>query len=412
MSLHIGHVLDVLRDLAADGARAQCVVTSPPYWGLRDYGTRAAIWGGAPMCKHAFGAPARVRRGGGQGATGQRANRANVAAQNAVAVYDGGEHCTRCDAWRGHLGLEAQHDCLAWARGEPPCTSCFVCHMRTVFAAVHEVLADDGACWINLGDRYAGGGRGPDTKSTLGGSRRSQAESRRALVKGRHLPIGLKHKDLAGIPWRVALALQADGWYLRRDNVWHKLNPMPESAQDRPTTAHEYVFLLTKRSRYYYNSKGFREPVTGRAHARGNGLNPKAKPVAGWAVGPGDHSTIGHARRQGAGAHKLLRPRQNESFSTAVNDLVDDRNMRSVWPLSTQPYKGPHFATFPTSIPERAILLTTRPDDVVLDPFMGSGTVARVATRLGRRWLGIDLDPRNEQLTRQRAATTQGLALT
>ena len=312
------------RQLPIAAESAQCVVTSPPYWGLRDYGQD------------------------------------------------------------GQIGLERTPEE-------------YVETMRGVFREVWRVLKPDGVCWLNLGDSYAGARRGPEEDlSTLSGTRKNQEASRagqRAMTVSRRRddhPIprsdgavaGLKSKDLVGMPWRVAFALQADGWYLRSDIIWAKSNPMPESVTDRPTKAHEYLFLLTKQGRYFYDAGAIKESVTGNAHARGNGVNPKAAKIpAGWNSGPGGHDTI-------SGRY---RPKQNASFSAAVAGLVDSRNKRSVWSIPTQPYPEAHYATFPEEIPETCIRAGSRAGDIVLDPFFGSGTVGRVAERLGRRWIGCDL---------------------
>ncbi len=215
------------------------------------------------------------------------------------------------------------------------------------------------------------------------------------------------------MPWRLALALQADGWYLRRDIIWHKRNPMPEAVRDRPTTAHEYLFLLSKRPRYYYDAKAVREPVSGNAHRRGNGVNPKC---AGWKYGAGSHESVNHAmpKKESGRSEAALktdtkfgrsagwRVRQNASFSGAVKDLVVLRNKRSVWTLSTQPCKEAHFATFPRKLIEPCILAGSAVGDIVLDPFMGSGTTALVARDHGRKFLGIELNPEYIEISERR----------
>jgi site-specific DNA-methyltransferase (cytosine-N4-specific) len=211
---------------------------------------------------------------------------------------------------------------------------------------------------------------------------------------------GLKPKDLVGQPWRLAFALQDAGYYLRQDIVWHKPNPMPESVRDRCTKAHEYLFLLTKNEKYFYDFAAMQEPVSGGAHARGSGVNPKAVVPAGWDTSAGGHRALtgryaGTGVGFGRGYDKVAKPRakQNASFSAAVKDLVDTRNRRSVWSIPTQSFDGAHFATFPEALVEPCILAGSRPGDIVFDPFMGSGTVASVAQRLGRRWLGAELNP-------------------
>ncbi len=235
-------------------------------------------------------------------------------------------------------------------------------------------------------------------------------------------PDGLKPKDLIGQPWRLAFALQAAGWYLRSDIIWHKPNPMPESVTDRPTKSHEYIFLMSKSERYFYDLKANKEPVTGNAHKRGNGVNAK---VAGWMNGPGSHKAIDHTRAAqasgakyadngvgfGHGFDKKRKPRykQNLSFSAAVKDLVPSRNKRSVWSIPTQAFKGAHFATFPEKLVLPCILSGTRPGDLVLDPFAGAATVGLVALKTGRRFVGIELNPVYVEMAEKRIQNAFGL---
>jgi len=335
----------VMRDLIAAGVRVQCIVTSPPYWGLRDYGHP------------------------------------------------------------GQLGQE-------------PTLGKFLTNMVEVFDLCRELLADDGTLWLNMGDSYAssGGPTGPMTGAQFINRQRGKAaiclQNRQA---GREA--GLKPKDLVGQPWRLAFALQDAGYYLRQDIVWHKPNPMPESVRDRCTKAHEYLFLLTKNEKYFYDFAAMQEPVSGGAHARGSGVNPKAVVPAGWDTSAGGHRALtgryaGTGVGFGRGYDKVVKPRakQNASFSAAVKDLVDTRNRRSVWTIPTQSFDGAHFATFPEALVEPCILAGSRPGDIVFDPFMGSGTVASVAQRLGRRWLGAELNP--DYIALQAARTRQhGLML-
>jgi len=232
---------------------------------------------------------------------------------------------------------------------------------------VRRVLRDDGTLWLNLGDSYAAQG-GAKAAGKYEGKRVPAADWQPARTP----PKGLKHKDQVGIPWRVALALQADGWYLRSDIIWHKPNPMPESVRDRPTKAHEYIFLLTKKPKYYYDHEAVKEPeVCGRK--RGPALHPDEKSTNG---------NSGLARREGTGF----------------------RNRRSVWTIATKPYKGAHFAVFPPKLIEPCILAGCPRGGVVLDPFMGSGTTARVAQEHGMNWLGIELNPEYGNLVGQRTA--------
>lgn len=340
----IGDALSVLRTLPAGSV--QCCVTSPPYWGLRDYGVS------------------------------------------------------------GQIGLEERPE--AWLG-----------RLLPVFAEVWRVLKADGCLWVNMGDCYAGGGNGQlGANSICAGN--PKAEALRGPIRRRNDRSGLKPKDLVGQPWMLAFALRSAGWYLRRDIIWQKPNPMPESVYDRPNTAHEYVFLLSKSARYFYDAAAIAEPVTGGSHTRGNGVNPKC---AGWADGPGSHRAVDHAqpspKDQGRAGRELKyagkfgrepgwRPRQNASFSGAVNGLVETRNSRSVWTFPIEPYSGAHFAAFPRELPKRCILASSRLGDTVLDPFAGSGTTGAVALSLGRSAILIDLNPANERLMNDRLAPWRG----
>lgn len=192
----------------------------------------------------------------------------------------------------------------------------YVAHEVAIFREVKRVLRDDGTLWINLGDL-------------------------------------IKLKDLVGIPWRVAFALQADGWYLRCDIIWNKPNPMPESVYDRPTKSHEYIFQFSKSQKYFFDQEAVKEDVTGNAHARGNGVNPKSRIPTGWDASSGGHNHLrGHYNNNVARLHI---PKQNESFAAACCGLVGKRNIRSVWTIPTQGFKEAHFATFPERLPELCI---------------------------------------------------------
>lgn len=300
----------------------QMVATSPPYWGLRDYGSP------------------------------------------------------------DQLGHEPLHDCLAWARREDPCGGCFVCSMRQVFTEVRRVLRDDGTVWLNLGDSYSSGGSGgASDKSTLTGGGGRYREGSKLLKQHNERfarkAVGLQSKNLIGIPWRVALALQSDGWYLRSDIIWSKPNPMPESVTDRPTKAHEYIFLLSKSPRYYYDADALKEKSQ---HTYKNGHITKN----GYSVGSGRNDANPH--RAGIG------------FGIAPTG----RNRRTVWTIATQPYRGAHFATWPSKLVEPMIRAGSAKGDIVLDPFAGSGTTGLVARQLGRRFVGLDLSAKYLQLARKR----------
>lgn len=420
----IGDVRAKLAELRARGLKAQCCVTSPPYWALRDYGTAPQVWGGAGDCLHEWGEtlpgrnakPDRSVTGhdaSGSGTFGDDAERGaqgQKAARGAALKH--GQFCQRCGAWLGELGLE-------------PTPELFVEHIVEVFRDLWDVLADDGTLWMNFGDSYVGSPgnqRGGDEREglTRGGSRphRSASDKRGP---------GLKSKDLVGMPWRVAFALQASGWYLRQEIIWAKPNPMPESVSDRCTKAHEHIFLLTKRPSYYFDADAIREPVTGNANRRSAaasefpsgllregearrrpGVNPKAAKVPnGWDTGAGAHGSF---HREGR-ANGTVRPKQNESFAAAVCDLVQSRNKRSVWSIPTEAYSEAHYATFPRDLVRPCILAGSRPGDVVIDIFGGSGTTAAVALEYGRNAVLIDLNPANEVLMRGRTAEHDGQAV-
>jgi site-specific DNA-methyltransferase (adenine-specific) len=257
--LYEGDALHVLQQLPSESV--QCVVTSPPYWGLRDY---------------------------------------EIADQ---------------------IGLEAT-------------LPQFINKLVAIFREARRVLKKDGVCWLNIGDGYTSGNRGwraPDRKNPA-----------RAMATRPDTPIGLKPKDLLGVPWRLALALQDDGWFLRADIVWNKPNAMPESVKDRPTRSHEYIFMLSRSERYYYDPKSILD--------------------------------------------------------------INGRNCRSVWSINTQAFPDAHFATFPPKLVEPCVRASTRPSDIVLDPFFGSGTVGVVAEQLDRRFLGIELNPKYIAIAAKRLA--------
>ena len=494
-TLHVGDVRDVLRDLPAESV--DCVVTSPPYWGLRDYGT--GEWeGGDAECNHVSG-PARHDQEretpGGRGGS-----------------FRGGDlHyrdvCGKCGATRidRQLGLE-------------PTPEEYASNMVEVFREVRRVLAPHGTCWVNLGDSYAanvGGhqapaGSGPNAVPAAWAGRRDAGNSHTSLAPVKH---PTKPKDLVGVPWRIAFALQADGWYLRSDIIWSKPNPMPESVTDRPTKAHEYVFLLTKSPRYFFDQEAVREQFEARPQQRLTDVREQPLAVARRAAGveQGNPQGGAHVSRFAVQEETLeedsclhtngqssLKPIQTRtltnrskrppstsdlSSTTRSNSLTSNvgRNIRSVWEIATQPYPEAHFATYPEALVERClkagcpeqvcrvcgkprerlIVVESRPNEsdnrgkhdgtlyrtvsggvtndararedlgftdcghgthvgqgsyredqyrpgIVLDPFLGSGTTAKVARRLGRHCVGIEL---NETYAELAARRTQQLSL-
>ena len=300
--LHTGDALQTLRTLESDSV--DCCVTSPPYWGLRDYG-------------HA-----------------------------------------------GQMGLEKT-------------PAAYVEAMRQVFAEVRRVLKPEGTLWLNLGDSYAAGAGGSQGKN-------SHFVNREACMNGTRLKArssivdALKPKDLVGIPWRVAFALQADGWYLRQDIIWHKPNPMPESVTDRCTKGHEYLFLLAKSERYFFDADAIAEQATGKVC--GN-----VSPAVSL---PGERSGENFNLR--GSLHKI--------------PARESRNRRSVWTIPTKPFKEAHFAVMPEALVEPCVLAGCPEGGTVLDPFAGAGTVGAVALRLGRRFVGIELNPTYADLARKRIA--------
>ena len=313
--IYEGDVIDKLKEL--DSSSIQCVVTSPPFWNLRDYGT--ATWvGGAENCDHS---------------SAKEASRYDYSLKTSP-IQNGSRKGTDAPKWKkecpdcGAVKIDSQI-------GLEDTPEAYVAKMVEVFREIKRVLKKDGTVWLNLGDSYASSPTGSDPTGYCGNSKKAEGVRRQSKVVG-----NLKPKDLVGIPWRVALALQDDGWYLRQDIIWHKPNPMPESIQDRCTKTHEYIFLLTKSAKYYYDIDSIREP--------------------------------------------------------------SKRNRRSVWTINTQPYKEAHFATFPQKIPELCIKAGSKESDVVLDPFFGSGTTGYVANRLGRQWIGIELNPEYIRIAEKR----------
>jgi DNA modification methylase len=306
-TIEFGDCRETMKRWAAAGVKAQMCVTSPPYFGLRDYGHE------------------------------------------------------------GQIGLEQTPEE-------------YISAMVEVFQCVRDVLADDGTLWLNIGDSYN------NFRSQMSPG---QAVHGREKLNGKPEPTskkrgvqGLKEKDLIGIPWMLAFALRADGWYLRQDIIWHKPNPMPESVRDRCTKAHEYIFLLSKSERYFFDSDAMKEPS---ADPEGSAARYK--------------SAFGGKKNE-----ELLATDQVHTRPIGMREFDGKRNRRSVWTVATRPYKGAHFATFPTALIEPCILAGSRQGDIVLDPFMGSGTTAQVALQHGRAYLGCELNPDYKTLQDERIA--------
>jgi hypothetical protein len=479
----VGECREVMR--ALDPGCVQTVMTSFPYYGLRAYGLPPLAWGGDPACAHDF----EDRRYYTQKSTAhsRRENFSEAGPDNAARLKEARwrtDGLCRCGAWRGDFGLEPTYDL-------------YVEHAVEVARDIARVLRPDGTFWLNLGDTYAsgagsageqpGGGplgsrwkgergyRGARLANGRGGEiqRVKHREDRDGTHAGKHVGMtamgpmtqpnrmpqpGLRPKSLIGVPWRVALALQEDGWILRRDVIWHKPAPMPESALDRCTTAHEYLFhfALSDRPRLWvHRDRGaparvysrpapdwrwvhretgeeVAEPREGKEWRRVNLwggrdyyydrdaiaeesiYQPVDRPAAGWDVGPGGHSVArADARdkrrrikslhrddlspdRKGNGAHPGTRP--------TFRAVRETRNKRSVWTISSKPFLDAHFATFPEALVEPCVLAGSPPGGLVLDPFAGSGTVGLVAQRLGRDALLIEMNPEYAGMAGRRIA--------
>ena len=370
-TVYVGDALTVLRELPAESVH--CCVTSPPYWGLRDYGTEPLVWGGDPGCEHEWDRKAYtviVGRGGhGSGPGSSSTLGGNTVGAVGQQTVSASASCLRCSAWRGSLGLERTPEE-------------YVAALVAVFREVRRVLRDDGTLWLNLGDSYASNGPGSwgsSDKSTLttGSRRGAWAPGNTIGTTSRREMAGLKPKDLVGVPWRVAFALQTDGWWLRSDIIWHKPNPLPESVTDRPTKAHEYLFLLTKSERYYYDAEAIKEPA--------------GKPRV---CGPNSRVNVDRDPAHKTAKQDAIAKRTYTGFNARYfnNPQPIFRNRRSVWTIATHPYREAHFATFPPDLVKPCVLAGCPGGGVVLDPFAGSGTTLAVAVEYKRDAIGVELN--------------------
>ena len=293
----------------------------------------------------------------------------------------------------------------------------FVDELVAVFREVKRTLKDDGTCWLNIGDSYAGGGGGTYSTGTRNTSGQNITNVRN---KSTWLSdVNLKTKDLIGIPWRLAFALQDDGWYLRQDIIWHKPNPMPESVTDRCTKAHEYIFLLSKSPKYYFDNEAIKEKAVG--GQPGNKTHKHtADYEAGNELGRTKAGLVAYAERQRSKADSFKRDNSKraevipgQTVGTHRPDReesaydVDTRNKRSVWTVATKPFAEAHFATFPPELIRPCVLAGSRPGDMVLDPFSGAGTTGLVALENNRQYVGCELNPDYITLTHRRLAGLQ-----
>lgn len=438
----------------ADGS-VHCVITSPPYWGLRDYGEECQL-GLEPTLEEYIGNMVAVGRelwrvlrddgtwwlnlGSSYASANSCANQSrsvrsesaygsdDIERQGSQAIDRACYHCdgarqADCQNHQSHISRIDQehladderpyskgHDILRSdsAKAYPavsvpdaqestiPSSFCYVSGVSSreakASACQKELLtcADDALVYVHTeqhnscmsSHHVTSADHKQDTESSSEAYDTPNGLTKNSITT-MFQNVKFKRKDLIMIPAMVALALQEDGWYLRSDIIWHKPNPMPESVTDRPTKAHEYLFLLAKRERYYYDADAIKEPVSGNAHSRGDGVNPKAcgrRVPAGWDTRPGAH-------RELVGRYK-----QNASFSAAVSGTsITMRNKRSVWTIAPAAYNGAHYATFPEALVRPCILAGCPAGGIVFDPFVGSGTTLRVAMQLGRYAIGCDL---------------------
>lgn len=329
-----GDCFSILRTLPA--ASVHCCVTSPPYWGLRDYGVDGQI-------------------------------------------------------------------------GREPTFSDYIANLVNVFREVRRVLREDGTLWLNLGDAYANDSKwGGET----GGKQSYLPDTDRRHVGREKRSTGLPAKSLIGIPWRVAFALQDDGWVLRSDIIWHKPNPMPESVEDRPTKSHEYIFLLAKSGTYYYDSDAVKEPAVTNDMRRPYGSpgswqldgRPSEQRHGGELRGKGGKNSF---RGQGAERKGSTGPANRDGRDMTNVGYGPNRNRRSVWTVATKPYPGSHFAVYPLELVQPCIMAGSPAGGTVLDPFNGSGTTGVAAISLGRQYIGIEINPDYIKLAEDRLGKTQ-----
>jgi DNA modification methylase len=370
--IEFGDCREIMKRWIDEGVKINTCVTSPPYYGLRDYGT--ATWeGGDINCDHKNAEINPLKVGG---FTGDRLRKENGSENKKYLKLK--KQCPDCGAIKkdNQIGLE-----------QTPKE--YIENMVDVFNHVKELLADDGTLWVNIGDSYSSHKDCKSIGQTLAkGTNRENAhamELGKSRVRDTKMlkSQGLKNKDLIGIPWMLAFALREAGWYLRQDIIWHKPNPMPESVTDRCTKSHEYIFLLSKSDKYFFDHVAIKEPA-----------------VSGKDLGL--LRSLSHTDGSKVTWHSPSIQKRKESGIDSKNAGDGMRNKRDVWSVNVRPYKGAHFATYPTALIEPCIKAGSRINDIVFDPFMGSGTTAQVAKQLGRQYLGCELNPEYEKLQQER----------
>ena len=357
--VYVGNCLDVLKTFP-DESLDMCI-TSPPYWGLRDYGTEGQIWGGDDKCKHDFDKSTRKLHSGtnSEGGLPHHLNASKVDWEVEDAM------CNKCGAWKGELGLE-------------PSPDLFVNHLCDIFDEVKRVLKPEGTCWVNLGDTYANTGSGKGT-----------GNMQNKNVKGAMTPkvtCDLPQKCLVQIPSRFAIEMTNRGWILRNEIIWHKPSCLPSPAKDRYTVDFEKMFFFTKKKKYYFKQQ--LEPLKTPYE-----ILKKDKRGKGW-KGKEYNKMVNSPDKHGG----------NKTMGETMNP--DGRNKRTVWNINPKGFKDAHFAVYPPELIESPIDAGCPDDGVVLDPFMGSGTTAEVAMKQGKNWVGIDLNPEYIKIADRRLEPT------
>ena len=374
-------------------------VTSPPYWGLRDYGGDSQIWGGDPNCEHEWGDRIETKNNYRQGLGGTLTNSKEYSELRIETgtVSNHGTVCVRCGAWKGSLGLE-------------PHPQLYVDHLVEICREVKRVIKPKGSFWLNLGDTYYGSGKGAGTP--LEDAKEVYIMDRSSVPKQNIRSNWLQPKQLLGIPWRVATALQDDGWILRNCVIWFKPNHMPESVRDRLTKSYEFFFFFVKSKKYYFDLDAIRIPqqtkgdyadYSGKLELSERSKRPEVltrdnlgKPNHKNGKNPGDVLTKHELATSRIGNFSYDDPLHNKAYHE------NGKNPGDFWEVNTQPFPGSHFAVFPPELIEPIIKSSSPPNGVVMDTFAGSGTALRVARKLGRSFIGIELNPEYAAMCEQR----------